>query len=506
MKKLLLLFLAVLMLAGCLSACGKKDGGTSDRNTTLNGNTGAVGDDKLYKLHEDDYSGQTYTILYRNTPDYRAEWVVEDEDQGSTIGSAVFARNSAVEERYKITLDLETGATTADANTPGDFENNFQAKIDRSVLAGDDIYQLAAGYTYRLATISTQGNFLNWYSMPYMNLDEDWWSTDFFTYASYKGCCYIGAGPLSLTHMKASACIYFNINQLNESVPNGTEQVFQEVRDGTWTIDRLMEYAKECTPESAGSEEQRYGFSSDQNQCIDAFIYAFDLKITTYDAEGTPRVKNMNASNPIVEAYEKLKTFLESGTYYSNVYDRNNLEEYGDGMVVMLKRGRSVFAAGILDRAAGIRSEAPDIDYGILPYPKWNEDQENYCTYKTDSHTSFAIPKAVRDTGFVGAVTDALAYYSNLYVKDALYNVVLKYRDATDEESSRCVDIILSSGRYDFSNIYAGAWGDQQSPAHLLRQCLKNEQKPSIVRAFEANKSYYNEKLENFLEYFKTED
>lgn len=500
MKRILLLFLASVMLVGCLAACGTAKG--NETQTTRKANN-----DENVPLPVADYSGRTYTVLYRDIPEYRAEWVAEGEETGQVIGSAVYSRNAAVEDRYGVYLDFETGRAPAQA-VAGDFENNFQAKIDKTVAVGDDVYQLAAGYTYRLATVSTQGNFLNWYAMPNMDLNADWWSTDFFTYATYKGCCYIGAGPLSLTHMKASACIYFNVSQLDEYIPDGTAKVFQQVRDGTWTIDRLMEYAKECTPEVVGSEEQKYGFSCDQNQCTDAFIYAFDMKITSYDAEGTPKLKAINQSNPLVDVYDKLKAFIESDSYYSVKTDLKNTDPdlYSDGMVGLFKAGRTVFAAGILDRASGIRTGYPDIEYGILPYPKWNEDQDRYYTYKTDSHTSFAIPKSVKDKEFVGTITEAMAYYSNKYVKDALYNVVLKYRDATDAESSHCVDLILDGGRYDFSNIYAGAWGDQQSPAHLLRQCLKNEHKPSIVSAYKAEKSRYEAVLTDLLAHFVTEN
>ena len=497
MKKFLVLFLVAVMLVGCFAGCNGAKG--NDTQTTKKAN-----DDGNVPLPVADYSDRTYTVLYRDLPDYRAEWVAEGEETGQVIGAAVYSRNAAVEERYGVYLDFETGRAPAQA-VAGDFENNFQAKIDKTVAAGDDVYQLAAGYTYRLATISTQGNFLNWYSMPNINLDEDWWSTDFFTYATYKGCCYIGAGPLSLTHMKASACIFFNINQLDEYVQDGTATVFQQVRDGTWTIDKLMTYAKDCTPEIVGSDEQKYGFSCDQNQCTDAFIYAFDLKITTYDSEGTPKIKSINASNPLVDVYDKLKTFIGSESYYS-VKVGEDPDTYLDGMVGMFKLGRTVFAAGILDRASGIRTDYPEIEYGILPYPKWNEDQSKYYTYKTDSHTSFAIPKSVRDKEFVGTITEAMAYYSNKYVKDALYNVVLKYRDATDAESSHCVDLILDGGRFDFANIYAGAWGDQQGPAHLFRQCLKDENKPSIVKAFSAEKSRYDASLTDLLNNFKIEE
>ena len=106
------------------------------------------------------------------------------------------------------------------------------------------------------------------------------------------------------------------------------------------------------------------------------------------------------------------------------------------------------------------------------------------------------------DIEFVGAITEALAYYSHQYVRDALYNTVLKYRDAKDAESSKCIDIILANPKYDFVYIYAGAWGDMQGPASILRNCI-GAGSDSVASYFDQFKSKYTTKLADFLENFQ---
>lgn len=504
MKRFWIFLVALTLLAGCLSACAennKPDQGSATQAATQPQTTAQEAE--TVPLPEADYIGKTFTLLHRDDETYKEGWIADEEAQGSRIGKAVFTRNATVEERYGVYLDFESGLTEVNDT----LASKFMDKLNKMIMLGENTYQLAAGYSYVLSVMSTRGGFLNWYTVPNVDLEREWWDGEFLLYSSYRGSSYIASGPLSLTSMKASACLFFDVDALSRYIPGGTEKLFGEVRNGEWTIDRLMEYAKDCTPSIEGDDlsARTYGFASNRNENIDAFVYAFNMGFTAYDTDGKPVIRNINSGNPIVDAYEKIRSFIGTDFYW---YVDTDDPEYGDGHVDWLLNRKTVFTAGLLQNAAKLRMDVAEINYGILPYPKWNAEQEKYLTYKTHSHTDFAIPRTVKDAGeaeFVGTITEALAYYSNLLVKDALYNVVLKYRDARDEDSSHCVDLILAGGRYDFANIYAYAWGDQQSPAHLFRQCLKRGTS-SIVSAFAAEKSRYNSVLEDFLKEFQTEE
>lgn len=500
MKRFLLILLALVLFAGCLAACkGKTPGGTQT--------TEPAGNDDV-PLPVADYNGKTYSVLSRDSESYKQGWIPNETETGNAIDKAVYKRNKTVEERYNIDFDFETGLTTVDDT----LASAFLDRINNMIMGGENTFQLAAGYSYVLSVKSTEGNFLNWYTVPTVkdDLDKEWWDGDFLLYASYRGCSYIASGPLSLSAMRASACLFFDEDALNRYKPDsGTEGLFDLVRNGEWTIDRLMDYAGDCTPGNEGDPNARtYGFASNRNENIDAFVYAFNMGFTGYNEDGDPFILSVGSGNPINLAYGKIKTFIDSGTYW---YVDKDDPDYGDGHVDWLLNRRTVFTAGLLENAEKLRKDPAEINYGILPYPKWNEEQEEYLTYKTHSHTDFAIPRTVKEVGgdsefeFVGTITDALAYYSNLYVKDALYNVVLKYHDARDENSSYCVDLILKGGRYDFCNIYAYKWGDQQGPAHAFRQSLK-AQRAELSTIFGASKSRYDEILKELLGTFYTEE
>ena len=477
MKKLLVLFLALIMVLGVLAACGPKESGTDTPS-------GSKYDEEA-PLPRTTYNGKTYRVLYRAGDRYEEEWISNKEAKGDVINDAIASRNQAVTDRYGIKFDFGGGKVTGN-----DFENDFWSKV--TTTTEDDEFQLVAGYTYRLATVSVKGYCLNWLNkeqIPVVDTTADWWDTDFIQAAKYNGCTYIATGPLSLTDMYSSACMFFNKDLLNQfKGPNATDELFELVNAGGWTLDKMMEYAKDCTYKDEGETDENsiYGISTNQATMIDAYIYASDLVMTKRNkSTGVIELVKVDANNAILALSEKLCNF------YQKSGNAKLIEMTSPEFVPLLCSGNATFASGTLSSAKDIQQNAPDLLYGVIPYPKYDADQKEYHTYKLDYKTGFCIPRSVyrhNNQEFVGTITEALAYYSNKFVKPALYEKVLTHKLVQDKNSSECVDKILNGGLYEFANIYAGAWGDLQSPAHLLRSVVQKNQD----YATEYSKNYKN--------------
>ena len=487
MKRVLILFLALVMLLGCLAACKRNTNNTDGDDEE---------EEEFIPLPEADYSDKEYTILYRQGTRYEEEWIGES-GSADVISANIALRNQKVENRYKVSLDVDSGRTNPDWN-------EFWKKV--TVTTTDDIYQLVAGKTYEMAGSSVQGYCLNWLNseqIPVVNLEKEWWDGEFTRAASYKNCSYIATGPLSLTDMYSSACIFFNKKLLNSalggtSTDDPTADLFALVKDGKWTLDKLIEYAEKCTDEVEGAEGASvYGLSSNTTTLVDAYIYASNLVMTErkkVNGEETIVLKAVDNNNPIIALSNKLKAFYnESGSVK---------KESGE-MVDTFVAGKSVFTTGDLSCAKTIQNDAPDLQYGVIPYPKYTESQKEYHTYKLDYKTGFCIPRTVAEDNreFVGTITEALAYYSNKYVKPALYEKVLTHQNVQDKDSSACVTMILDGGLYEFANIYAYSWGNVQGPAHLLRKVVQNN--TNYARQYDAQKETYQFKLDALLESFR---
>ena len=80
------------------------------------------------------------------------------------------------------------------------------------------------------------------------------------------------------------------------------------------------------------------------------------------------------------------------------------------GMLIMFQEDRTAMIADRIIAASELRNM--ESDYGILPFPKYAEDQDGYFTTSRVNMKLFGIPADVEDTEFAGLVTEALSRWS----------------------------------------------------------------------------------------------
>ena len=141
--------------------------------------------------------------------------------------------------------------------------------------------------------------------------------------------------------------------------------------------------------------------------------------------------------------------------------------------------------------------------YSILPFPKWDEAQENYYTNADDKFQVFSIPKTVSDTSFVGMIFEALSAESYRSVYPAYYDVALKGKYSSDPSTAEMIDIIMEGRKFDVSFQF----GEKQMARlpYLFRDLLQFPNQELASKAAGAEKAF-NKKLEEFYEQFADED
>jgi hypothetical protein len=89
-----------------------------------------------------------------------------------------------------------------------------------------------------------------------------------------------------------------------------------------------------------------------------------------------------------------------------------------------------------------------DIDFGIIPYPKADENQKNYRA-RSEYPELFVIPLVCENLELNGAVLEAMSseYYRS--VRPVYFEMSLESRTARDAESADMLTIILDSRTYD---------------------------------------------------------
>ncbi|MBQ7983848.1 MAG: hypothetical protein IJ302_09765, partial [Clostridia bacterium] len=117
---------------------------------------------------------------------------------------------------------------------------------------------------------------------------------------------------------------------------------------------------------------------------------------------------------------------------------------------------RTLFRPGSIFDIQTYRSM--DSDFGILPYPKYDEAQDEFSHIIASAYCpALCIPATNSDPDRTGFLLEALAYESRDTVTKAYYDVSLYTKMTRDNESGEMLDIIFSTKRYDLGWVFG--WG-----------------------------------------------
>ena len=109
--------------------------------------------------------------------------------------------------------------------------------------------------------------------------------------------------------------------------------------------------------------------------------------------------------------------------------------------------------------------------YGVLPYPKYDEAQENYYTSSRSTHNAFLMPVTCPEPEMAAAVLEALSASNYTKVLPNYFELALKTKYSADSETSEIFDIIHDSMVLDFGYTYDNAVGN---PVGVFNNVLNN--------------------------------
>ncbi|MCL2518652.1 MAG: hypothetical protein FWF15_08825, partial [Oscillospiraceae bacterium] len=436
--RLLSLILVAIMFIGCIAACAADQGNSGDTTARADGENieEEVDDIDARRRVSDDlpqknYNGRVFTVLARERADFVADIGIGLEESGDVVKDAVYFRNMTVEDRFNVRLEVDH--VSGDPNT----------KLKNTVLANEDVYDLILAQAIETGSASIDGNFVDWFNaLPYVNLDKPWYIGNARDTLSVKNHSYVMIGEYCLSVLRFTYCMYFN-KAMAETYQ--IEDLYKTVNDGKWTIDRLNEIVKDVYTDLNGDGQRDaddlYGFSTDYYSGAVAYQYGFDNPVMQRNSEGIPEMKvNLEKTVAIIE---KLHDFFW-----------NNIGSYPETWGVtggIWKDGRVLFINNLFGGSSSYRDY--EYDYGIIPYPKWNEQQPAYYSMADGAHDVMAVPLTISDPEFTSIIIEALNAETYKQVVPALYDVAFKIKYARDDTSTEILDMILAGRYFDFGYV-----------------------------------------------------
>ena len=451
MTRILAALLALFMLVGTFAACGgpveepdtTTPDGTTAAATETEGET-EISDD----LPEDlNYGGDKIVILSR----YREGWTSGEIDvEGLTsepVNDAVFERNKAVEERL--------GVEIVSIEEPGDSAYIVVEKAATAVKSGTHEYDVLAAACYTSLNESINGTFADLRKSLYIDLDQPYWSQGFNEVVEYHGAQFAALGDALLSQYRFAFVTLFN-----KDIFTDTNQPFlyEAVENGTWTLDKQISLIPIFHQDNGNGEQDEdgdiYGLVSCDYVSTDPYWSSCMVDIIRKNGDGD--YEFVFDSGKLHEVGEKvLRLFFETeGGTYDYKMDGENMEQIK--IRDMFARGDSAMATiRILELESDVM-RSMDQEFGVVPMPKFDEQQKEYRTLLHDQFTVLSVLNTVTEERLdeVGAVLEAMASVSYKTVRPAYYETTLRTKIAQDPQSAEMFDIIIDNIYMDAGILY----------------------------------------------------
>ena len=457
-KKSLALLMALLMLLPAALACGKTEEpaatttaattqASAEATTAATEETTTEGYNVKDNLPEDlKFAGETISIISRGRSWCKDEVSVENLN-GDVINDAIYNRNAAVQDRLGIEI--------VNYLTSGNDNYEITEEIRKQVQAGTDEYNLFANSVYATIMYTADNLFQDMTDLQYLDLEQPYWSQGFNEAASIGDAQYFATGAICLSLYRFIFVTFFNKNIFDE---NQIPYLYDVVNDGKWTLDYQREISQNIYVDLNGDgvkdANDRYGFITNHNMIgVDAYWSSCQLDILGKDEDNflkyAVNVERLSA------AIDKINLLIwENDGFYGVPKGGSDTEQ--DTICTMFAQDQAAMTTLRL-----IHVESEDMRnmtslYGIVPVPKLDETQENYYSYAHDTMTAYGIPLTVigDELEMVGAFLEAMASESYRTVTPAYYELALKTKYVSDEQSVKMLDDIVNNFYVDAGVLY----------------------------------------------------
>jgi len=275
-------------------------------------------------------------------------------------------------------------------------------------------------------------------NIPGIDLSKPYWDQGLNDSLSIAGYQYTAVGAANLDIYDLTFCLLFNKDMI---LNNQLTSPYELVDNGTWTFDKMAEYLEIAVNDENGDGlmdlNDTYGYVSAYKMATPGFWIGGDVMSIGKDEEDMPYVAF--GEEQFLNVFEKtFKVVWDTGASW--------MTEDGNDIPVdcrtLFKEGKSMFMDMSFFYIEQMRDS--DVEFGIIPYPKYDEAQEN-TRCRVCYYMPYIVSGVCEDVEMVGTILEAMHCYSYEKVIPVYYDICLKTKNARDEESQRMLDLIFNN-------------------------------------------------------------
>ena len=433
MKKFITAILLLAVSAGCFSCAGSEAPAgdiivSGTENTAETERTIETADLDGFELRILNYDPSWFS--WANT------LMNVEELNGEVLNDALFNRTVRTEQNFNASVTFELVPNTQDI-------------LGRTVTAGEDLYDMVMLFDAAIASVLT-GGYLGYWDDLGITLDDSHWDADAARLYNFNGRQVAVSGDFSLYNYSTRHCYAFNKDMLAAIYPGG--DLYALVAGGVWTLDKLYEIAAMAVSDVDGdgrlTKPDNFGISGSVTRHYSALLAGSKVRYVDKDTQGNLyfTIPGSEYAQSVIQKIVGLNT--------DNQIFFNGVSDIGNNDPLLFRNAHTLFAAAYINEVAALRDM--DSDIGILPAPKYTEEQDSYYSL-IEGGALAVIPKTLGADRYenAGILLNALAYYSGQEVIPAYIEVILKSKVSRDEESAGMIELIFNTSVNDLGT---GVW------------------------------------------------
>ena len=462
-KRLIAFSLASLLILAVFAACAKSGETqittappTADATTaapeaevTTDGNLdedGYLKDDLPEKF---EYNEQFDILTWNNVQGW--EWTTNYETTGDTIKDAIVKRQLSAEERTGVKINITGLAGQWEAR------NDFITAVVKSLDAsGDAAYDLVGQYSFAAPIGTLRGAYIDLNTVNYLDLTKPWWPADITASSLINGKCFFATGDITCTLIRTMNCILTNLDLAKDLQ---MENFYDLVNNKQWTAAKFLSYATGTVTGLNPDGTKAYTTTLTDNVSYDNLFYAGGFHyVDTIDGE--MKMSEDLTSVRLEDWYDLWSRFLKSN---------DDVGFLGVAGTNGFTSGSVLFHFGSI---ADVQNYLRDITFkfAILPFPMYDENQEDYCTICGAWVSYYSVPTNAPDVDMSGAVLEALASYGYRQITPAVYIASFQYRFLDSIENAEIFDLLHDTLVFELGR----QLGDQLNVFAAFRQAAQD--------------------------------
>ena len=401
--------------------------------------------DTMHDLPADlNFGGREITFLAEFEDMQEDEFYLADgyTPTGEMLPDAVYERNRAVEKQLNVDIVVKT--------RKGEYLNSVH-QIDHQ--SGMAQYQVIADRTTNKGVMILDNYYYNLNNFEHLDLTKDYWSQGFGEVVTFTKDAkqYLVTGPIAVSLYRSMYATIYNSEALAHK---GIDDLYQTIVNGQWTLAVQKAMIENTWADGDGdgkkSEGDYFGLLAGQCVSMDPYFVSSGVELVKKNSETYDWYfdnDEISYADSVAKAVQEIT--LNDSTY---CFEKAKDLPTSNDIIVKFANNEGLMATILLYSLERCYGEI-DFNYGIAPIPKYSTDQTEYRTYVHDAVTCVGVNSAVKDEDdleAIGAVLEAMAFHSNIFVKEAYFEKSMGVRYQTDPRSQKILNMMHDSVAFDF--------------------------------------------------------